>query len=251
MKKPPFFIVGCPRSGTSILRDVLALNPDLSCPEETFFFSWSASFGSPIFINVFKTDDTILHHRKLDGISEEEFDQILNKANSRKELQDLYMKLYLLKSGNLKARWFDKSPQNIFGIPLLLVNYPESKIIHIHRHPFDVIASIVEGKAISNYSLIGAINLWCESMTMGGLAKETWPDRIIEIRFEDLTKQPREILSHILQELGEDPAAIDLPKRMVRVPNKRYKEILTKEDIEILLSRCLPLMNKYNYPVEY
>ncbi len=251
MSKEPFFIVGCPRSGTSLLRDALDLHPNFACPEETFFFSWSATFGSPVFNNVFKTDDTSIHHRKLDGISEEEFDQILNKALSRKELQDLYMKLFLLKSGNLNARWFDKSPQNVFGIPLLLANYPGSKIIHIHRHPFDVIASIVEGKAIANYSLIGAINLWCESMTMGGLSKETWPDRIIEIRFKDFTSSPRKTLDHILQELGEDPAAIDLPERMVRIPDKRYREILTEKNMELILTRCLPFMEKYNYPVEY
>ena len=37
-------ILGCPRSGTTLLRRLLDSHPDLSCPGETFLFRGAARF---------------------------------------------------------------------------------------------------------------------------------------------------------------------------------------------------------------
>ena len=43
----PFFVLGCVRSGTTLLRDILRQHPRLESPEETHFFRWSDPYGSP------------------------------------------------------------------------------------------------------------------------------------------------------------------------------------------------------------
>ena len=44
--RPPFFILGCVRSGTTMLRNALRLHPNLASPEETHFYRWGEPFGS-------------------------------------------------------------------------------------------------------------------------------------------------------------------------------------------------------------
>ena len=44
-----FFIVGCVRSGTTLLRNILREHPKLACPEETHFFRWSWPFRTQRF----------------------------------------------------------------------------------------------------------------------------------------------------------------------------------------------------------
>ncbi|HNE26739.1 MAG TPA: sulfotransferase, partial [Pseudomonadales bacterium] len=43
----PFFILGCVRSGTTLLRDILRIHPRLESPEETHFFRWADPYASP------------------------------------------------------------------------------------------------------------------------------------------------------------------------------------------------------------
>src|SRR6185369_78712 len=75
----PFFILGCVRSGTTMLRDVLRGHPNLACPEETHFFRWASPFGTPEYMK--SLDAPVLRkHREMDGITEAEFKAILKAA---------------------------------------------------------------------------------------------------------------------------------------------------------------------------
>jgi len=48
MNPPPFFIVGCARSGTSLLRDLLRSHPRLSIPTESHFIpAFYHCYGNP------------------------------------------------------------------------------------------------------------------------------------------------------------------------------------------------------------
>ena len=48
----PFFLVGCVRSGTTLLRNLLRQHPNLESPEETHFFRWPHSFGTGDFNHI-------------------------------------------------------------------------------------------------------------------------------------------------------------------------------------------------------
>lgn len=49
MQKPPVFIVGCPRSGTSLLRDLLNSHPNIKIPgETTVLVAFYDAFGNEL-----------------------------------------------------------------------------------------------------------------------------------------------------------------------------------------------------------
>ncbi len=60
----PFFLVGCVRSGTTLLCNLLRLHPHLECPEETHIFRWALPFGSHQYLNHFRRPEIMKHHKR-------------------------------------------------------------------------------------------------------------------------------------------------------------------------------------------
>ena len=68
MNNDPFFILGAPRSGTTLLRDFLRLHPRLACPEETHIFRWGDPFGTHMYERHYKGSQLFRKHREMDGV---------------------------------------------------------------------------------------------------------------------------------------------------------------------------------------
>eukprot|EP01036_Dinobryon_divergens_P003055 gene3055-4019_t len=117
-RPPPFFVVGCVRSGTTMLRDALRMHPNLACPEETHFFRWADPFGTDGLNRVLSNNAVLKKHREIDGVTEEEFKAMLGESTSRADLYERYMALYMQRKKPAATHWFDKTPQNIYGAML-------------------------------------------------------------------------------------------------------------------------------------
>lgn len=242
----PFFIVGCVRSGTTLLRNLLRMHDRLECPEETHFFRWSDPLGSERYEQYFK-GKTLARHHEIDGISRAEFHYMLKWSNSKKELAERYARLYLKKKGKPGARWFDKTPQNVYGLLQVAAAYPDAKLIHIHRNPLNVVTSLLEGKVMPVHSLKGGINYWVESIQMIHVYKPLAGERLLEIAYEDLTQDPQSQLHRILTFLGEEPYLnINLYKYVHRERNK-YLTALSSKQILRIQQRCEPFFSHYGY----
>lgn len=248
MNSNPFFIVGCPRSGTTILRNVIKLDPNLDCPEETFFYRWTEPFGSDTFTKTYFNNHTIIKHRELDGITEEQFEGIYNSSNTRKELQNRYMEQFLKIKGNETIRWFDKTPQNIFGSLLLASDYVDSKFIHIYRHPLNVIASLSMGRMLAKHNLKAALNTWKESIAIANELTKFAPEKIINVKYEEFIKFPFKTLQTIGSFIDHDFSKIVIPKDMIGHGSQtRYKEAFEEGEINFILNQCSNEIKKLSY----
>lgn len=244
----PFFIIGAPRSGTTLLRDILRQHPDLECPEETSFYRWPDPFGTRAFRRIYRQNEVICSHREKDGIPDEEFWEIYRKAKTRRQLQDLYMKRFLLKRGNPNGRWFEKTPQHSAGLLRLLSDYPEAKIIHLYRSPLNVVASIREGNTVGPQSLLGGANIWLEAVQGAQLVSRQWPDQILQVCYEDLTVTPEPVVAGIL-DFVEAPAFDVFPVEPKVWPmNLRYIERLKPNEIKRVLMWCENTLRDLGYP---
>jgi len=244
---PPFFILGCVRSGTTLLRDLLRLHPHLDCPEETHFFRWSDPFRSPRFLNTYRTNKVILDQQRMDGISESEFEGLMARAASRKELAEGYGRLYLEKRGNPNGRWFDKTPQNVYGMLLISAMFPQSKFVHIYRNPLNVVASLFEGKVMAIDDMAGATSYWMESMWIIDEYKKLQPERVYEVGYERLTSEPGSELTRLLEFLGEDPGLLQLPAGLVHKERNKYRHLLSEQQVQEVIARCQPFFSAYGY----
>lgn len=245
----PFFILGCVRSGTTMLRDLLREHPRLECPEETHFFRWAEPYGSPNYVAKYR-QKLLQKHRQLDGINEFDFYVGMNLTKNRRELSDIYARRYLEVMKNEKGRWFDKTPQNVYGVLMISAYYPEAKFIHIYRNPLNVVTSLLEGKVMPKHGLVGGISYWNESMLILNEFKKLYPDRLLEVRYETLTANPMPELRKILEFVGEDPAQLADLSHLTHPEKNKYKKLLNEEDITIIRDMTEPFFSRYGYKLD-
>lgn len=242
----PFFILGCVRSGTTFLRNVLRLHPNLASPEETHFYRWTDPYGTPALNQMLSNNKVLKKHRQIDKITEEEFHKILLESQDRAELYSKYMALYIKKNKPKASRWFDKTPQNIFGIHLISQEFEQSKFIILVRHPLDVVGSLRVGKVMKIQNLKAATNYWLESLRVAMSFEALSNNRVRIVRYEDLIddfeQQIRQILLFLDEELEQD---IFCEVEVIK-PN-RDTGLFNQKELDYINSRCEKLMSTYGY----
>jgi len=243
----PFFILGCVRSGTTMLRDMLRLHPRLECPEETHFFRWADPFASPRYDRNYISMKIFDRHRKMDGISHAGFFSAMEASADRRQISDQYGALYLKARGNEHGRWFDKTPQNIYGISLISHLYPEAKFIHIHRHPLNVVASLVEGRVMAKHTVKGAINYWLEAMILIHEYKKTGTHRVLELPYEAMTRNPLAELEKLCEFIHEDFALLECAAVKTHEEQNHYQKVLSEAEQRYVLDRAVPFLSQYGY----
>jgi len=113
----PVFIVGMPRSGTSLAEQILASHPDAFGAGELGFWKNAAALQAPSVLTG-KIDDGALH-----------------------KLANDYLQLLQRFSANA-ARVVDKMPDNFLHLGLIRAAFPNARIIHMQRNPIDTCLSI-------------------------------------------------------------------------------------------------------------
>jgi hypothetical protein len=243
----PFFLVGCVRSGTTILRDMLRQHPRLECPEETHFFRWGEVFGTPGYRGRYLRNKLVDKHIGMDGITKWELGLLLKFAASKRHFAEEYGRLYLKKQNNPEGRWFDKTPQNVYGILEISAAFPECKFVHIYRNPLNVVSSLMEGRVMPAHDIRGAINFWTEALGILTEFKQGFPGRLLEIAYEDFTTSPKKILTAVLDFVGEDPRMLKMDKKQVHREKNKYKALLDKDQIQQVKEGCEPYLSLYGY----
>ena len=116
----PVFIVGMPRSGTTLVEQIISCHPDAAAAGELDdIFKLADSIGSPDKPKQFQQD----------------WNEILN-AGSISELSEKYINT--LRLGREEAsRVTDKMPDNYFHLGLITILFPNASIIHVIRDPLD------------------------------------------------------------------------------------------------------------------
>lgn len=244
-----FFILGSVRSGTTLLRDLLSRHPDLICPQETHFFRWGEPFQATDYDYVNRKSETLIQHRKMDGVSEEDFLNILSDSKDRKEFMNRYMKLFRNVQKNQHARAFDKTPQNVYGLPLIKAYFPDAQIIHIVRNPLNVVASLKQGRDLLPQTLIAAINFWKEAVLIINTMKPLLGDNLYQLKYEDLTSNPETEITGLLSFLNERDIEYSSYIKGIYAARDTYLEVLTENEIATVKNELSDWMAHYGYVV--
>lgn len=209
---PPFFILGCPRSGTTLLQVLIDSHPDIAIPPESFLFD---RFGPLLGSYGDLADPARLRALAVDLLADERIrdwaltatvDDLLARVRGP-GAAGLFDALFSLYAGqHHKTRWGDKTPQHALCMPELLAVFPEARIIHLVRDGRDVAESTAR-IAIGPCSILAIARRWQLYMdTVRAAAAGLPPDQFLEVRFEDLVQDPGATRRRIMAFIGEDDA---------------------------------------------
>ena len=210
----PVFVVGMPRSGTTLVEQILASHADAFGACELLWFS-RIERGMK---NILKTDEDYPYC--LGSLERETVQALTGKYQTL--LRDLSPEA---------VRIIDKMPENFLRIGLIRMLFPNAHIVHCCRDPRDTAISIYtnlfKGNLHWSYDLfnIGAYTAlyqrmmqhWCDNV----------PGGFHEIRYEALVQNPEEITRQLVDYVGLpwDPACLSYYETDRRVRTSSHDQV--------------------------
>jgi protein-tyrosine sulfotransferase len=212
------FLVGVPRSGTSLFRMILDSHPRICAPSETPWMFGPYGDGTHLkgFVETLCTSP-FGPVRSIAGVSEDD----VYRATQRFILDLFASKMQAAQKDILVL----KTPHDILFVDEILRVFPQSLILHIRRDVRDVALS-TERTGLAHLNLFGvntfenAVRRWAAWERKLEASREVAPDRILSIRYEDLVNRPVETLRIVTAKLGVDfdPGMIDYLASVHDVP---------------------------------
>ena len=207
-RRPPFFVLGSPRSGTTLLRAILSAHPDVFIPPE------NGALGS--MIRVFGARRSSDWEDVVDAVFDKftggyeyafwevDIESVRKKAKvmpqNERSLAALLQHLYI-EYGRLKAPgkriWGDKTtPGGFHFVYKVALTFPDARYIHIVRDGRDCVTSCVRA-GFFNKSYRDAAYAWHDNVRLCRKFGRSVKGRFHELRYEDLVTSSRQQIEQI------------------------------------------------------
>ena len=260
----PVFIVGCPRSGSTMLGAMLGGHPEAICPPEAQFIidcMPASNLSAAVDANAV-LDDIRRHWRFGVWPFSLETRPAMATMSYPKVIEWVVEQYAMAHERPAPKVWID---QSIFvrHIWKLLELFPDARFIHLVRDGRAVAASVIP----LNWGPMGVLSAaqhWIEHLAHGFAAEATLgADRIIRVHYERILAEPEATMKRLSSFLGIEfcpamlvPAGLALPAHtrhqhtLIGAPldSKRidaWRHSLTKREIEIyeaIAGDLLPLL---------
>ena len=186
LEKNMIFILGMPRSGTSLIEQIIT--------------SHSNVFGAgelPILSRIVK--NKIMSENFL---SEEKINLLINDESYAHQLKMDYYS-YLKRFNSKESYITDKAPLNFRWIGLIQILFPESKIIHCSRNPkdncFSLYKNLFEGGLDFSYNQKELATYYKEYLSLMDYWKKMFPNLIHEAKYENVIENPDNEIKKIIK----------------------------------------------------
>ena len=183
------FLIGFPRSGTTLLDTILRSHRDIEIIEE-----------EPLIPNIDK-----LVKEKFNTRIEDLYSLSVNKIMILRKKYFELLKKYINEETSIII---DKMPLHTVSLPLINLLFPNAKIIFTHRHPYDTVLSCFQqsfkpNKAMANLvSLKSSSIMYDQVMDAWDIYKNNLPLNFITSKYEHLIEDFDNHSLRILEFLG-------------------------------------------------
>lgn len=188
----PIFIVGMPRTGTTLLDRILSNHASVRSLGERNDFSAALSEASGRFFR------SPLHGDRL---------QLIRDLDCKAVGRHYEQRLRRLAPGGRYV--IDKNPQNLFNLPLILRALPSARVLCLQRDPMDACFSnlkeLFQGDAYPySYALTDLADHCLRTRSWAEHWQDIAPESVRIVSYEDLVSRPEQTTEQVLDFLGLD-----------------------------------------------
>jgi tetratricopeptide (TPR) repeat protein len=182
----PIFIVGLPRSGTTLAERMVASHTQVRSIGETFFLPIALCRQSGA---VSATQPSAAEIRALG-------------AADMDRLARLYLEFVRYKLGD-EPYFIEKLPENFLYLGFVATAFPNARIVHLQRHPMDVCFAMYKQPYFRfAYSLDDVGRFYVAYARLMEHWRSLLGVRIIDVQYEDLVVDPEHQVRRLLEHLG-------------------------------------------------
>ena len=275
----PIFIVGAPRSGTTLFQYMLRSHPDISIPtgESHFFIPLlrnADSFGDlneaknirKVLEAMYQQSadflDTDIHGIKfdIDGLTTQ------FKQEGRNTISAIISGLFEKNAlGEGKQRWGDKTPYYVLHMKTILQLFPDAQFIHLIRDGRDCALSMFQRKHdFGVYNTFFAAKYWEIYVETGRQVGTELGKKVYhEIRFEELLENPKKVMQGVCSFLNEsysddlvnfkksgEAGKTPLLQKPIQNTNKeKWREKMTDRQISLFEGTVGHTLKQCGYPL--
>jgi tetratricopeptide (TPR) repeat protein len=192
----PIFILGFPRSGTTLVEQTLSAHPQIAAGDELPFVN-EITASMPRILNSPLTYPEALSELWMG-----------DRCDGLDELRDYYLQR-VLQLGILEpgASWFtDKMPLNETHLGLIALMFPRAPLIHVLRHPLDVVLSVFSNHLTHGfycaYALETAARHYLRIMELVQHYRSEMTLHYLPVRYEDIVDEQEESVRRMLDFIG-------------------------------------------------
>jgi hypothetical protein len=286
-ESPPIFVVGPPRSGTTLTAKILGRHSRVFVPGETHFFddiyarrrelgelSDPAARAKVLsrLDTIYERYDEAADQRRIHRIFQStDLREQLGRCLTYKDLLSHFMESQMRSAG--KIRWGNNVPKDIFHVKEILSFYPGAKFIVCLRDVRDFLLSYKykwrnTGKENSDrvkklYHPVVTSLLWKASVKQILRAKDAIPSgNVTLVRYERLAEKPEQSIRELCDFIGEDfePAMGDVnegnssfevtKKGIYSSSISRWRRLLSAEEACVAQSITKDLLQELGYSLE-
>jgi hypothetical protein len=203
---PPIFIIGCQRSGTSLLRRIVDSHSSIACPPESKF--------------ILPATEILRDRSAMAGLDSMGYGRAQVVA-SLSAFVRAFFDGYARAAG--KTRWADKTPNYVACLPELWELFgPEARFVLLVRNGLDVAYSLSDPhrhfpaidehvRAADGSAPVGAARFWSDQNELMEAFRRGHREACFRLKYEELTTRPEETLRPMFEFLGEqwEPAVLD------------------------------------------
>lgn len=259
--KPPIFIVGCPRSGTTVFSGLCKFT-EYGEPFESHFitkyYKKLYKYGDlNQYSNFSKLVRDILKHWamamwNLDVDINEMFTEI--KTKNYINIVNYVCGKIAKKTSATAVSWGDKTPDYTLNLDELLKIFPDSKIIYLIRDGRDVAMSLLK-QHWGQKNIYKCAVYWKKCVASKTRLKELKrKGKVLEVKYEELLKKPELIMSQVYKFLEQEydskkmKALIDT----IKADNyNKWKKFLSNREIRIFEGVAGTELAQEGYELKY
>jgi len=269
MSSAPIFIVGCPRSGTTMLYGHMARHPDLAWISNVTK-RVAASPAAVRLLLALRSDPRPTEAKRVWGRYSVADHHVLGRADVTPQARAYFRKVvetHLRVLG--KKRFLCKCPQNSLRIGFFHEILPDAVFVHVVRDGRAVANSILrsrekhggeywgcrppEWRAIRERPLLEAAAIQWKTITERTMEEgcRLPPERYLEVRYEEICDHPEEAILDLSQRIGLewDRALLRGLVGDVKSRNWKWREAFRPEEIESLHREIGDLLARLGYEV--